>query len=63
MENLKLGCYYRINGTKRILYWDGEKFMKPVKDSRGSYKSGWLSHLEKQPNVKRTEIVEESDLY
>lgn len=63
MENLQAGCYYRINGTKKILYWDGEKFMKPVKDNRGSYKSGWLSHLESQPKVKNLELVQQSDLY
>jgi len=44
--------YYQINGTKKVLYWDGSKWMRPVKDKRGKY-DGWLGHLEKQPtNVK-----------
>ena len=25
--------YYRINKTKRILYWDGEKWKKTEKDN------------------------------
>ncbi len=61
MENLKLGCYYRINGTKKILYWDGEKFMKPVKDNRGKY--SFVSPMEVQPKIKSVELVKESDLY
>ncbi len=49
--------YYRINNSKRILYWDGEQWMKPEKDSRGMY-SGLLSYLNKQPNVKSVELID-----
>ena len=51
---LEQGEYYKINGTNRILCWDGERWMKPAKDTRGSY-SGWLSPLEKQPSIKSVE--------
>lgn len=55
--------YYRINGTKKKLYWDGEKWMKPQKDNRGQY-SGWIMHLEKQPtNFKFAQEISVSDLY
>ena len=62
MENLKLesGEYYFINKSKKILYWDGEKWMKPVKDRQGRY-SGWLEKLDQQPNVKsviKTELYD-----
>ena len=50
MENLVEGTNYYVNGTKRILYWDGEKWMKPVRDSRKQY-SGLLTNLESQPKV------------
>jgi hypothetical protein len=59
---LEPGDYYRINGTKKKLYWDGEKWMKPSKDTRGSY-SGWISPLDKQPKVKYVERITEKDLY
>jgi hypothetical protein len=60
---LESGNYYRINGTKKKLYWDGEKWMKPQKDSRGSY-DGWITHLEKQPtNFKFAQEISISDLY
>jgi hypothetical protein len=49
--------YYRVNNSKRILYWDGEQWMKPEKDSRGVY-SGLLSYLDKQPNVKSVELID-----
>jgi len=50
--------YYKINGTKKILYWDGNKWMKPEKDTRKRY-GGWNSHLDKQPtNVKTVELVD-----
>ena len=64
MENINLqcGCYYRINGTKKILYWDGESWRKPVKDKRGRY-SGHSINIEKQPNVKSVQVAQESDLY
>ena len=60
---LESGNYYRINGTKKKLYWDGEKWMKPRKDSRGSY-DGWIAPLEKQPiNFKFAQEISISDLY
>lgn len=55
--NLQQGKYYQINGTKKVLYWDGEKWMQPAKDTRGKY-GEWLRHLEKQPtNVKTVKEV------
>lgn len=62
MENLKLGCYYRINGTKKILYWDGDMWYKPVKNNQGKY-STHVQTLENQPKIKSVELVNESDLY
>lgn len=60
---LESGNYYRINGTKKKLYWDGEKWMKPQKDSRGSY-DGCIAPLEKQPtNFKFAQEISISDLY
>ena len=60
---LESGNYYRINGTKKKLYWDGEKWMKPIKDSRGSY-DGWIAPLDKQPtNFKFAQEISISDLY
>lgn len=60
---LEIGNYYRINGTKKKLYWDGEKWMKPIKDRRGSY-DGWIAPLEKQPtNFKFAQEISISDLY
>ena len=60
---LETGNYYRINGTKKKLYWDGEKWMKPQKDSRGSY-DGWITSLDKQPtNFKFAQEISISDLY
>lgn len=50
------GEYYRINGTKKILYWDGEKWMKPVKDHQKRYGT-WNCYLDKQPKVKSVELV------
>jgi hypothetical protein len=57
---LEIG-YYRINGTKRILYCDSEKWMKPAKDNRKSY-SGWVSHLDKQPKMKSVEVCDLSEV-
>ena len=60
---LETGSYYRINGTKKKLYWDGERWMKPKKDVRGSY-GGWIAPLEKQPtNFKFAQEISISDLY
>lgn len=61
-KDLKLGSYYRLNGTKKKLYWDGSKWMKPQKDSRGSY-DGLISYLDKQPKFKFAEEITISDLY
>jgi hypothetical protein len=55
---LEDGEYYRINGTKNILYWDGSKWMKPEKDQQKRY-GAWNSHLDKQPtNIKFVELVD-----
>ena len=51
------GSYYKINGTKKILYWDGEKWMLPVKDQQKRYGS-WLSMLDVQPIVKTIELID-----
>jgi hypothetical protein len=52
------GEYYRINGTKKILYWDGSQWMKPVKDQQKRY-GAWNTHLDKQPtNIKSVELVD-----
>ena len=59
---LEQGCYYIINGTKRILYWSGNEWMKPVKDNRGSY-HGWVTFLEKQPKISTVSKVEIEELY
>ena len=60
---LETGNYYRINGTKKKLYWDGEKWMKPQKDSRGSY-DRLITPLDKQPtNFKFAQEISISDLY
>ncbi len=59
MTELEEG-YYQINNTKKILYWDGEKWMKPKKDVRGNY-GGWIEPLEKQPKIKSTTPVEDTE--
>lgn len=51
--------YYKINGTKRVLYWDGDKWMKPIKDQQKRYGT-WIGALDKQPKVK---TVEEIDIF
>lgn len=54
---VKTGRYYQINGTKKVLYWEGTEWRMPVKDNRGSY-GGWTYPLEKQPaNVKSVKEV------
>lgn len=54
--------YYQINGTKKVLYWNGTLWQRPVKDNQGRY-DGWLDHLEKQPtNVKTVKEVNASDI-
>ena len=60
---LETGNYYRINGTKKKLYWDGERWMKPKKDVRGSY-GGWIAPLGKQlTNFKFAQEISISELY
>lgn len=51
LSTIATGEYYQINGTKRVLYWDGTQWMKPAKDNRGRY-SGYIQPLDKQPTVK-----------
>jgi len=48
--------YYKLNGGTKVMYWDGEKWMKPVKDSRGKIGT-WLAQLDKQPKVKSFEYI------
>jgi hypothetical protein len=55
--------YYRINGTKKILYWDDEKWIKPEEDSRKNYGT-YNSHLQKQPtNITSVELVDIRTIY
>lgn len=62
MKELEEGEYYRINNTKKILYWNGTLWMKPVKDNRGNIGT-WLANLDKQPkNIKNVEKVDFNDL-
>lgn len=61
IANLKTGEYYRINGTKKILYWNGDEFRQPVKDNQKKY-SGWNYPMEKQPKFKFGELIEEKDI-
>jgi len=49
--------YYKVNGTNKILYWDGVKWMKPLKDQQKRYGT-WNGYLDKQPNVKSAELVD-----
>ena len=57
---VQAGKYYQINGTKKVLYWNGTIWQKPVRDTQGKY-DGWLGHLEKQPtNVKTVKEVQAS---
>jgi hypothetical protein len=57
MEELIDGEYYRINETNKVLYWDGERWMKPMKDQQKRYGT-WLSPLDKQPTVKSVELID-----
>jgi len=61
ITELETGKYYRINGTKKILYWNGNEFMKPVKDNQKRY-SGWVTFIEKQPKFKYAELIKERDI-
>ncbi len=52
--------YYQINNSKKVLYWNGEEWMKPIKDHYKRFT--YLARLEEQPkNIKTTIIVEEQD--
>jgi len=46
---LKEHEYYQVG--QRLLYWDGEKWMKPVKDSRGNI-GGYLTDCEQPKKIK-----------
>jgi hypothetical protein len=52
--------YYQINGTKKILYWDGELWKEPIKDHYKRYT--FLGYLEKQPkNIKTLTLASETE--
>jgi hypothetical protein len=58
LTQLEQGEYYRINNTKKILYWDGSQWMKPAKDIRGNL-GVYIQHLDKQPNnIKSVEKID-----
>lgn len=61
LAHLEDGNYYRINGTKKILYWNGEIWCKPIKDNRGQY-GGYIRPLVEQPKVKFAEWVEPKEI-
>ena len=44
MKPLKIG-YYKINGTDKVLYWQGFEWFKPEKN-------GYVSRIIRQPKVK-----------
>lgn len=44
------GEYYRINKTNKILYWDGENWLKPIKDQQKRYCT-WNSYLENNQRI------------
>lgn len=55
--NLQAGKYYQINGTKKVLYWDGIEWCKPVKFN-GKF-GVVVDFLEKHPtNIKTVKEVE-----
>jgi len=56
ISQLEKDEYYQINGTVKVLFWDGNKWMKPVKDRLGKY--GYLAPLDNQPvRIKSAERV------
>lgn len=57
--NIEVG-YYQINNTKKVLYWNGEEWQKPIKDSRGGFGS-YVTKLDKQPKIKTTTPIEETE--
>lgn len=61
-KSLENGCYCKVNGMKKKLYWQDGEWFRPIKDSRGNY-SGNLESLPKQPNFKFAEKIELTDLY
>lgn len=54
-ESLEAGEYYFVNGGKKVLYWDGTRWLKPAKDVMGQY-SGLLQILPNQPKVIKSAI-------
>jgi hypothetical protein len=59
-ENLEPD-YYQINNTKKVLYWDGYKWMKPVKDHYKRYT--YIGALDKQPtNIKSVKLVWDTEV-
>jgi hypothetical protein len=61
-STLIAGEYYRINNTKKILYWNGYIWMQPVKDQQKRFAT-WVRHLDKQPtNIKRVDMVDVNEL-
>lgn len=61
MNTLELESnYYQINGTKKVLYWNGEYWQKPEKDYYKRFT--YLSNLEKQPtNIKTVTPIEDTE--
>jgi len=52
--------YYQINNTKKVLYWDGVNWMRPIKDRYKRFT--YITKLEEQPkNIKTITIVKEQD--
>ena len=54
---LEGGEYYRINGTKRVLYWSGDKWMRPTRDEQKRF-GIYVTNLDRLPNVKSVELVD-----
>jgi hypothetical protein len=56
-KTLVAGEYYRINGTRKILYWCGEAWHKPVRDLQKRF-GIWVSTMNPQPtNIRKVAIV------
>lgn len=45
--------YYVINNSKKVLYWNGAEWMKPIKDRQGRLGS-YITRLDKQPTKIKT---------
>ena len=53
--------YYQINNSKKVLYWTGTCWAKPIKDNRGKLGS-YVCGLDNQPkNVKTIKPVSETE--